>query len=70
MCLWGVDMLKDKLTKRQLKSIKLIGRWADGHCTTSKAKVTNNELYHLGLLTFKGDAVVLTEKGREIYKSL
>ena len=58
------------LNKRQLKTIKMIGRWADGHCTKSKAEKTNEQLEKLGLLEFRGDAVVLTKKGREIYNGL
>ena len=55
-----------ELTKRQLKTIKMIGRWADGHCTHSKAKVTNNQLVGLGLAAYSGDAIVLTASGKRV----
>ncbi len=58
------------LTKLQKKTIKAIGRWVDGSCTHSKAKVTNKQLESLGIVEFKDDAVVLTEIGRGIYKEL
>ena len=54
------------LTRRQLKTIKMIGRWADGHCTHSKAKVTNRQLVGLGLAEYKEDAIVLTARGKFI----
>ena len=54
-----------KLTKRQIKTIQMIGRWADGHCTHSKAKVTNAQLVELGLAKYKGDAIILTARGKE-----
>jgi len=59
--------MKDKLSIRQLKTIKFIGRWADGHCTNSKAVKTHVQLESLGLLRFRGDCVILTKEGREIY---
>ena len=58
------------LTKLQNKTIKAIGRWVDGHCTHSKALVTNKQLESLGIVEFKDDAVVLTKIGRGIYKEL
>jgi hypothetical protein len=58
--------IMNELTKRQIKTIKMIGRWADGCCTHSKAKVTNGQLVKLGLAEYKGDAIVLTAKGKEI----
>lgn len=60
--------MREKLTIRQLKTIKFIGRWADGHCTNSKAIKTHSQLEDLGLLRFRGDCVILTKEGREIYK--
>ena len=54
-----------KLTKRQLKTIKMIGRWVDGSCTHSKAKVTGEQLVKLGLAERKGDAIILTNAGKE-----
>jgi hypothetical protein len=58
------------LTKLQKKTIKAIGRWVDGHCTHSKALVTNKQLSEMGVVEFKDDAVVLTKIGRVIYKDL
>ena len=57
--------MKD-LTRRQIKTIKMIGRWADGHCTHSKARVTGAQLVDLGLAKYDGDAIILTELGKEI----
>ena len=54
-----------KLTKRQLTTIKMIGRWADGHCTHSKAKVTGAQLVGLGLARYEDDAIILTARGKE-----
>ncbi len=54
-----------KLTKRQLSTIRMIGRWADGHCSRSKAKVTCAQLVELGLAKYKDDAIILTELGKE-----
>lgn len=54
-----------KLTKRQVKTIQMIGRWADGHCTHSKAKVTGDQLVELGLAKYKDDAIILTALGKE-----
>ena len=62
--------MKEKLTIRQLKTIKIIGRWADGHCTNSKAVKTHAQLESLGFLRFRGDCVILTKKGREIYNNV
>ena len=53
-----------KLTKRQVKTIQMIGRWADGHCTHSKAKVTIEQLVKLGLAERKGDSIILTNAGK------
>lgn len=60
----------DKLTKRQKKTIKAIGRWVDGSCTHSKAKKTNEQLKFMGVVVFIDDAVVLTELGRSVYNEL
>ena len=57
-----------ELTKRQLKTIKMIGRWVDGSCTHSKAKVTGAQLVNLGLAEYRGDAIVLTVSGKSIYQ--
>tara|TARA_R110000772_G_scaffold209058_1_gene319599 strand:- start:2555 stop:2749 length:195 start_codon:yes stop_codon:yes gene_type:complete len=54
------------LTKRQLKTIKIIGRWADGSCTHSKAKVTGAQLVKLGLAEYWNDAIILTARGKFI----
>ena len=54
-----------KLTKRQLKTIKMIGRWVDGSCDHSKAKVTGSQLLELGLAKYKDDAIILTDAGKE-----
>lgn len=59
-----------ELTKRQEKTIKNIGRWADGCCTNSKAHKTNSQLRDLGLLTITSDAVILTKQGREVAERL
>lgn len=56
------------LSKRQIKTIKLIGRWADGHCTHCKAEVTKKQLCDLGVAYIRGDSIILTSKGRDIYK--
>jgi hypothetical protein len=61
---------KMKLTKRQERTVSIIGRWADGHCTHSKAKVTNKQLADMGILVFVDEAVVLTELGRKVYNKL
>jgi hypothetical protein len=52
------------LTKRQVKVIQMVGRWADGHCTHSKAKVTGAQLVELGLAKYKDDAIILTDAGK------
>ncbi len=57
-----------ELTKRQLKTIKMIGRWADGSCDHSKAKVTGAQLVGLGLAEYKDDVIVLTDKGKAVNK--
>lgn len=54
-----------KLTKRQLKTINMIGRWVDGSCDHSKAKVTGAQLVVLGLAKYEGDAIILTDSGKE-----
>lgn len=59
-----------ELTKRQEKTIKAISRWADGHCTNSKAYKTNQQLKDLGLLKITNDAVILTKQGREVAEHL
>ncbi len=60
----------EELTKRQIKTIKMIGRWVDGHCTHSKAKVTNRQLVDLGLARYEDDAIILTDAGKEINNNL
>jgi len=59
-----------ELTKRQIKTIKMIGRWADGSCTHSKAKVTGAQLVKLGLAEYKNDAIVLTASGKITYQGV
>ena len=59
----------NNLTKRQIKTIVNIGRWADGCCTHSKAKVTINQLISLNLVSIQGDAVILTAQGKGIYRN-
>jgi len=59
-----------ELTKRQLKTIKMIGRWADGSCTHSKAKVTCAQLVKLGLAKYLNDAIILTDQGKTIYQGV
>lgn len=59
-----------ELTKRQKKTISIIGRWANGSCTHSKAAVTNRQLADMGILDFTCDAVILTALGRNIYNEL
>ncbi len=59
-----------ELTKLQKKTIKMIGRWVDGSCDHSKAKVTTKQLSEMGLVYFKDDVVILTESGKDIYNTL
>ena len=48
----------------------MIGRWADGHCTHSKSKVTGAQLVVLGLAKYDDDAIVLTAAGKGAYKDI
>lgn len=58
------------LSKRELKVIKSIGRWRDGHCEKSKAYRTHKKLVDKGLLVVTGKVTTLTKPGREIYNTL
>ncbi|WP_428613383.1 hypothetical protein [Pseudoalteromonas sp.] len=59
-----------ELSKIELKTIKSIGRWRDGHCEKSKAYSTHKKLVDKGLLTVSGKITTLTKAGREVYKTL
>ena len=60
----------EDLSKRELKVIKSIGRWRDGHCEKSKAYRTHKKLVDKGLLIVNGRVTTLTKDGRDIYNSL
>ena len=54
-----------ELNKRQVKTLKSIGRWSRGSYTHCKAVVTSKQLESMGLVEFVDSATCLTTLGKE-----